>query len=201
MSAMRADGKPIPSSQAARWKIPEQFIGMRVSRRAPIHVSQDSDVENEKNTAVIPKPGSLHARTMRRVCPGELPAFFLAFVRAISAAGKNGKQMKAYFLGLAVLALSGCGQVRLTPAGNRVRVTPDPDRVKGCQYIGPVEGRDRMNAAEGAARANAMWRLMNAAGAMGADTVEYRSMDTPLIGATVHGDAYRCRGNPAKPVQ
>jgi hypothetical protein len=93
------------------------------------------------------------------------------------------------------LALPGCGHVALTRAGDRVRVTPDAEVVKNCEYVGRVEGRDYVNVSEGIAGGNALWRLMNAAGAMGADTVKYVSEDFGTIaGATLRGDAYRCRG-------
>lgn len=100
-----------------------------------------------------------------------------------------------------MLALSGCGDERRAVAGNGARVAPDPDIGKSCQYLGPVQGGIRLPAAAGAVGAKAMWHLMIAAGAMGADTLGYRWTDSPFIGAAVHGDAYRCRGNRRTPAR
>lgn len=103
---------------------------------------------------------------------------------------------KSIFLCLAALTLSGCDDERPALTGNNTGIALARDVGMGCRYLGPVQGGNRLPTAAGAVEAKAMWHLMTAASAMGADTVCYRWADNPFIGATVQGDAYRCRGNP-----
>jgi hypothetical protein len=90
------------------------------------------------------------------------------------------------------MMLSGCsGTTPLTDGGAAVLVTPDIDVVEGCRDIGPVKGVDRFSS-RAYARGNALWDMQNVAATMGADTVEYISMDEGLLGATIRGEAYHC---------
>ena len=96
---------------------------------------------------------------------------------------------------LAVLSLTACVTVNLSPEGSRVRLTSNPGVVRGCSYSGQVQGTDHMNgglAGQGAAEENAMREIRNRAAEMGANTVHLVTNTTGFSGAAVRGEAYTC---------
>lgn len=96
----------------------------------------------------------------------------------------------------ALMLLSACVMTTLSPAGERVRLTSNPDVVAECDFLGEVTGSDGFNggiAGQRAAEENAIRRLKNAAGALGADVVFLVSSETGMSGSTQRGEAYRCR--------
>lgn len=97
---------------------------------------------------------------------------------------------------VALSLLSACVTTRLSPAGELVRITSNPDVVTDCEFLGSVTGSDGFNggiAGQRAAEENAIRRLKNEAGELGADVVFLVSSETGMSGSMQRGEAYRCR--------
>jgi tetratricopeptide (TPR) repeat protein len=96
-----------------------------------------------------------------------------------------------------VFTISGCAFNQLTPEGSEVQLTHSSDAVRNCKWLGHAKGSDHLNGGalgEGMATQNARHELQNTAATLGADTVHISKLEAGLFGASLEGDAYKCRG-------